>query len=365
MDSRPAEAERGEIIVKRLLAERQREVHKTGIATVVQGLGERLARMFPVLVVAPTFDGRAVHGARARARKDISLGIEGLGISLQMLLDIGGRRDDLEGGTGFIHIRDERVPRERIQRIEIVARNVVEVVRRQIDHREDGKIVGVENDRARRLGGVGRIRPCHHLFRKGLDAVIEGEAHVQPVRGRKIGGGSALQIHADEVGLKQDLPVFPCEIAVVIPLHPRRTGAVIGGEADDLARERAVRIDTFIVAGIVDALDLVFGERGDHFLGRAAGDGYLGLGAVGEFLIDSLVIPAQFFCEDACGRGGVLHGARPRIDAVPGAVAREQFAVGIHDHASSCVDGDLARPLVEGAVMERILPDELDIEKSP
>ena len=67
-----AETERRKIVVKRILAERKRDIGKARVTAVVQRLRKRLVGMFAVFVVGPAFYGSSVYRTRAAGIENIA-----------------------------------------------------------------------------------------------------------------------------------------------------------------------------------------------------------------------------------------------------------------------------------------------------
>ena len=62
-----------------------------------------------------------------------------------------------------------------------------------------------------------------------------------------------------------------------------------------------------------------------------------------------------------------LHISQPALSTQLKALETElgkQLLIRVIDISPSCRNGDLARPLIEGAGVEIVLPDDLDIEKA-
>ena len=60
----------------------------------------------------------------------------------------------------------------------------------------------------------------------------------------------------------------------------------------------------------------------------------------------------------------IVDGVGAGVDGIGGDISRKQLPVRVIDISPSCRNGDLARPLIEGAGVEIVLPDDLDIEKA-
>ena len=318
--------------------------------------------MLAVLVIAPAADRRALYIAGAAARKD---GLRRIGalVPAEVFFDIRSRRDDLEGGAGLIGVAHERVAGEGVELRRIPARDVVEVVRGKVDHREHGKIGRVEHDAPRRLCPVLFEGARHHLFRERLDAHVEGERHVEPVLCGNVGSARTLDLHADKVGLVQDLPLRARKIAVVLLFDAREPRAVRRGKAEHLAAKSAVRIDAAVVPRVIDALKVCPLHGGDRLLFRAAQKDDLRTRTVGKLGKERLIGERQKGGKRPCRLFRILHGVGAGVEGVCRRIAREKEAVRIEDIAAFGGNGQLARPLIDGARNEFALPDELDIEE--
>ena len=208
--------------------------------------------MLAVRVIGPATDLRAFDRARARRVKHV-LRRKGVGITVQIFLYVRGGGDDLERRPRLVDIANDAVARKRVQNADVVARNIVEIIRRQIDHGKHGEIVGIEHDAARRLGVAAFHGAPHDLFGKRLNAVIDGQRNVQPVRRGKIGGGRAFDAYADQIGFKQNFAVFPRQKFIVILFDARRSRLIVRGKPEHLRRQFPVRINAGVVARIINA----------------------------------------------------------------------------------------------------------------
>ena len=207
------------------------------------------------IVIAPTFDERAricetvIHSVGRGSASWITRSATRIEYGS---LNFVGRRDDpggegggdrheLEGRAGLEDVGDAAVPLERLRDLA----RVVCVVAGRLRHREDGARSRIEHDRARILGVPRGHGLAQHLFRLGLDGVVERRVHV---------GSLADRARLDDVDRASERIVHlgldagaAGELLVVRQLEPAEPLVVRAGEADDLRADRPLRIGPLLL----------------------------------------------------------------------------------------------------------------------
>ncbi len=101
-----------------------------------------------------------------------------------------------------------------------------------------------------------------------LDVDVEGDDDVGAVLGGLLHVGSAGDRRAADPGLEDTLAVLAREDVVVLELEPREALAVGAHEAQHLAGHGAVGVHALHVGKLVEAGELLLGERGADLVGH-------------------------------------------------------------------------------------------------
>ena len=190
--------------------------------------------MFSIPVVRPALYRRAVDRTGARGIENIARGESGR-VALQILFEVCSGGDDLESRTWLVDIDHRLVAREGIERFGIVARDVVQIVRRIVHERENFKTLRVEHYARYRFCAARSIDLAHCLFRRKLDFGVYRKHYTRAVGCGRIYDCRVFRLNAHDVGAVQNLPVCASKQGIIVLFKPRNSRPVDGSKAEHLA----------------------------------------------------------------------------------------------------------------------------------
>ena len=316
--------------------------------------------MFAVFMVAPALDALTADIAVTRRIEDVRRGIR-LRVPLQIFLDIRRRRDDFERGPGLVTVRNQRIAAEMVEQFEIVARHVVQIVRRFDGTGQNFPRRGIEDERARGLGLLDFISLFERAFGDLLNFVIDCQLDIHAVGRGNVGGRETVYLNADDIRFVQDFAVDPFQVLIVSEFKSRLPHIVVRGKAEHLRHKIAVRINARIVPRVINAAQVVFEQGVELFARNMRSHGDLGRYRFGQTLVHIGIVLSEFFRNDL---RGVFHAGK-RLFAYEHriciGIACEHDAVAVGDLPARSDNRDFPRPLVYRLFLQLVAPDDLHV----
>ena len=242
-----ADAEVVQPVVEGVDAHAQRQLHEHGVA----GVGHRVHQRLGPMGVA-----RAPAGDLVAVDDGVSLAVEGVVHAGDAVLQRKGRCQDLEGGAGLIGVLHAGVAHQGGQLRQVVARRVVQVEVRLVDHAQDLAGLDVHHHDLHALGARFLQRLLGHALHDGLDDVVHRQANGVPVFGRDVLLLARLHPARARVDLGHDAPVRSAQVLVQALFQPFLPFARDRAEPQHLRQERAHRVDADRVLAHGDALQV-------------------------------------------------------------------------------------------------------------
>ena len=220
-----------QVLVHPLRAQPERQLHKDGIAAVLQGLGHG----FILVGAAPAADGVSVHGNLGRAVETV---LRGGHVRVQR----GGCGQDLEGGARLVSVGDQADAHQTRKRIRLVAGRIIRVVVRLGAHGQNRAGVRVHGDEMYGLRLVDVVAFAHGLFADLLNGSVDGELDAVAILGLDVKvaavvDGLGFAVHAAKAHARR-----AAQQALVLQLQSGLSHAVHIGQAQGLGQERTARV---------------------------------------------------------------------------------------------------------------------------